>query len=76
MFDKIRLFAARALFAFVVAMSLGFGLLIAGMAALLGVLTIAAFRIAIIGAGRKADNAPVDAEPTSRAEADPTAQPA
>lgn len=76
MFDKVRLFAARALFALVVAMSLGFGLLIAGMAAILGVLMIAAFRIAMIGAGRKVHTAPVDAEPTPRAEADPTAQPA
>lgn len=76
MFDKVRLFAARALFAFVVAMSLGFGLLIAGMAAILGVLTIAAFRIAMIGAGRRAHDAPTDAEPTPRAEADPMAQPA
>lgn len=76
MFDKIRLFAARALFAFVVAMSLGFGLLIAGMAAILGILMIAAFRIAMIGAGRKAHNESMDAERTSRAEAEPTAQPA
>ncbi|OJY25813.1 MAG: hypothetical protein BGP11_13035 [Rhodobacterales bacterium 65-51] len=76
MFDKIRLFAARALFAFVVAMSLGFGLLIAGMAAILGVLMIAAFRIAMIGAGRKAHDAPVDGEPNSRSEAGPAAQPA
>ena len=76
MFDKIRLFAARALFAFVVAMSLGFGLLIAGFAAILGVLMIAAFRIAMIGAGRKAHDAPADAEPNSRSEDGPAAQPA
>jgi len=76
MFDKIRLFAARALFAFVVAMSLGFGLLIAGMAAILGVLMIAAFRIAMIGAGRKAHNAPVDVKPTPRETAVSAAQPA
>lgn len=76
MSEKIRLFAARALFAFVVAMSLGFGLLIAGMAAILGVLMIAAFRIAMIGAGSEARNEPADAEPTRRAEADPAAQPA
>lgn len=76
MFDKVRLFAARALFAFIVAMSLGFGLLIAGMAAILGVLMIAAFRIAMIGAGRKAHDAPVDGEPNSRSEAGPAAQPA
>ncbi len=76
MFDKTRLFAARALFAFVVAMSLGFGLLIAGMAAILGVLVIAAFRIAMIGADRKTHNAPMDAEPTPHAKVDPAAQPA
>ena len=76
MFDKVRLFAARALFAFVVAMSLGFGLLIAGVAAILGVLMIAAFRITMIGAGRNTRNASVDAEPTPREEADPAAQPA
>lgn len=76
MFDKIRLFAARALFALVVAMTLGFGLLIAGMAAILGILMIAAFRIAMIGAGRDGHDAPIDAEPTPRAEAEPAAQPA
>ncbi|MGQ0567843.1 MAG: hypothetical protein ACT4OK_22635 [Gemmobacter sp.] len=76
MFDKVRLFAARALFVFVVAMSLGFGLLIAGMAAILGVLMIAAFRIAMIGAGREARDAAADAEQTPRAAADPAAQPA
>ena len=74
MFDKIRLFAARALFALVVAMSLGLGLLIAGAAAALGLLMIAAYRIAMIGRGRRGGKAPVDAEPTAHAQADPAAQ--
>lgn len=73
---RIRPFTARTLFAFVVLLCLGFSLVIAGMAAILGTLTIAAFRIAMIGAGRKAHNAPEDAGPTSRAGADPAAQPA
>lgn len=76
MIDKVRLFAARALFALVVAMSLGFGLLIAGMAAILGAVMIAAFRITMVGAGREARKPQVVTEPTPRAEADRAAQPA
>ncbi len=76
MFEKVRMFAARALFALVVATSLGLGLLIAGVAAVLGILMVAAFHIAMIGAGRQARKGSVDQEPSRPAEPDPVAQPA
>lgn len=51
MFDKIRRFALHAMFALIAVMSLGFGLLLAGVAAVIGVLMVVALRIAISGAG-------------------------
>lgn len=57
MLSKLRLFAARALFLLVVVMTLGFGLVIAGVAAVIGLLMVAAFRIAMIGAEREAASA-------------------
>jgi|GEM_PF-5179367 len=76
MFDKLRLFAARAMFALVLAMSLGFGLLIAGVAAILGLVMVAALWVAGLGANRRANTMTVDQEPMQRAEGDPAAQPA
>lgn len=76
MFDKIRLFAARGIFILVVAIGLGFGLLIAGVAAILGVLMVIAFRIAMIGAERPVDGAPVDHEPVRTSESGAAGEPA
>ena len=61
MFEKMRLSAARALFALIVVISLGLGLLVAGVAAVFGVLMVAAFRIAMGGQGRSARTDPADA---------------
>lgn len=74
MFDKVQLLAARAMFALVVAMSLGFGVLIAGGAVILGLLMVAAFRIAMIGAGREPRNRSADRQAPQQAEPEPQAQ--
>ena len=76
MFAKAQWFAARALVALVVVMSLGFGLLIAGIAAVLGLLILAALRLALIGAARDARNGSVDGEPVRQEEPASAAQPA
>ncbi len=62
MFDKARLFTARALFALIAVLSLGLGLLVAGIAVVIGLLLVAALRIAMGGAGRSPGTAgPSDA---------------
>jgi len=77
MFDKLRLFVARALFAVTVAMALGFGLMIAGIAAILGLFMILALRIAMIGSGRsQADRAKSEDSTAVPVEPDVAAQPA
>lgn len=77
MFDKLRLFVARALFAVTVAMALGFGLMIAGIAAILGLFMILALRIAMIGSGRsQADRAKSEDFTAVPVEPDVAAQPA
>lgn len=77
MFDKLKMFVARALFAVTIAMALGFGLVIAGVAAVLGLFMIAALRIAMLGNGRAApSDARADDSAATRAEPDLAAQPA
>ncbi|HQU70588.1 MAG TPA: hypothetical protein PLI43_20670 [Albidovulum sp.] len=76
MFDKIRLFAARGTFFLVVAIGLGFGLLIAGVAAILGLLMVIAFRIAMIGAERQVRGAPTDHVPVRTSGSGPAGEPA
>ncbi|MES2144475.1 MAG: hypothetical protein V4516_08940 [Pseudomonadota bacterium] len=76
MFGKMRLFAARALFALVIVMSLGFGLLIAGAAAVLGLMVIATIRIAMIGSGERYRRRAADEDRQQPAGRDEAAQPA
>lgn len=76
MFDKIRRFAVRALFALIAVLSLGFGLLLAGVAAVIGVLMVAALRIAMTGAGRGTRTHPSDAATSDDAPQMPDTQPA
>ncbi len=73
MLDRIRLFTARALFALVAVMSLGLGLLLAGVAAVIGVLMIAALRILADGADRQG---PADGEAADGRPEVPDGQPA
>lgn len=73
MLDRIRLFTARALFALVAVMSLGLGLLLAGVAAVIGVLMIAALRILADGAARQG---PADGEAADGRPEVPDGQPA
>lgn len=76
MLDKIRLFLARALFALIAVMALGLGLLVAGVAAVIGVLMVAALRIAMGGKGRSTRTDPSDAATSDGAPQMPQAQPA
>lgn len=76
MLDRIRLFTARALFALVAVMSLGLGLLLAGVAAVIGVLMIAALRILAHGADRAARQGPADGEAADGRPEVPDGQPA
>jgi hypothetical protein len=53
MFDRIRRFAVRAPSAPISDMSLGLGVLVAGVAAVIGILMVAGLRFAMNGAGRR-----------------------
>lgn len=76
MFDKIRLFAARALFALVAVMSLGLGLLVAGVAAVIGVMMVVALRIAMGSTNRHPQKAASDDTPVNGSPSATDAQPA
>lgn len=77
MFDTLKMIVARALFAVTVAMALGFGLMIAGIAAVLGLLMILALRIAMMTGGRgEADRTRSDDAAAAPVKPDVAAQPA
>lgn len=76
MFGRIRRFAVRALFAPIAVMSLGLGVLVAGVAAVIGILMVAALRLAMNGAGRRTRSDRADAATRDNAPRMPQTRPA
>lgn len=75
MFERLRLFAAGVLLALAIAVVLGVGLLVAGIAAILGLVMLAALRIAAFRAARSGRKPPVGAMRYPASAPDPAARP-
>ncbi|MFZ5710841.1 MAG: hypothetical protein ACOY4T_14370 [Pseudomonadota bacterium] len=75
MFERLRLFASEVLLALAVAAGLGIGLVVAGIAAILGLMMLAAVLIAPFGAAPSGRKPPAGTMPYPAAGPDPATRP-